>query len=460
MLDRPLVFLDLETTGATASFDRITEIGLIEVERGRFVGEWSTLVNPETRIPPFIETLTGISNDMVALAPTFAEVACVLKARLDGKLLIAHNARFDYGFLKNEFQRLGVKYQSEVVCTVKLSRKLFPGHPRHNLDSLIERHGVTCNARHRALGDARVLWELTQKWHAELGGEALAAAATVQIKLPTLPPWLSELVLDEIPEMPGVYLFYGDNNMPLYVGKSVNLRARVLSHFSGDHRVSKDMRIVQQVKRLDWKETAGELGALLEEARLVKQLLPILNRQLRRNNDLCAFAWDAAAGSAPQLKSAADIDFGDTSHVYGMFRSKRAALETLRNLAHAFELCLIATGIEKGKGPCFAHQIERCRGVCVGKEPRAQHDLRLMEALSGLKLQAWPFKGRIGVREESSKRTELHVLDHWCYLGTVRSEHEVAALDARPAFDLDTYKILKRFLAGARNATEIVSLHG
>ena len=128
MFDRSLVFLDLETTGATASVDRITEIGLIEVERGRFGGEWSTLVNPETRIPPFIETLTGISNDMVALAPTFAEVACELKARLDGKLLIAHNARFDYGFLRQEFQRLGVKFHSDVVCTVKLSRKLFPGH--------------------------------------------------------------------------------------------------------------------------------------------------------------------------------------------------------------------------------------------------------------------------------------------------------------------------------------------
>ena len=129
MFNRSLVFLDLETTGATASVDRITEIGLIEVERGRFGGEWSTLVNPETRIPPFIETLTGISNDMVALAPTFAKVACELKARLDGRLLIAHNARFDYGFLRQEFLRLGIKFHCDVVCTVKLSRKLFPDTP-------------------------------------------------------------------------------------------------------------------------------------------------------------------------------------------------------------------------------------------------------------------------------------------------------------------------------------------
>ena len=460
MLDRSLVFLDLETTGATATHDRITEIGLIEVERGRLQGEWSTLINPEIRIPPFIEALTGISNDMVALAPTFAEVARGLKARLDGKLLVAHNARFDYGFLKNEFQRLGVKFRSGLVCTVKLSRRLFPGHARHNLDSLIERHGITCSARHRALGDARVLWDLTQKWRDEVGADALAAAAAAQIKTPTLPPGLSELVLDEIPETPGVYLFFGENDLPLYIGKSVNLRSRVLSHFSGDHRLAKDMRIVQQVKRIDWKETTGELGALLAEARLVKQMLPILNHRLRRNYDLCAFAWDPAAGGVPQLVRAADIDFSDCANVYGVFRSKRAALDALRNLAQAFELCLIATGLEKGVGPCFARQIERCRGMCAGVESPAQHGLRLAAALSGLKLQAWPCKGRIGVREASGERTELHVLDHWCHLGTVRSEHELDELGARPAFDLDTYKILKRFLAGARNAAGIVPLGG
>ena len=187
MLDRPLIFLDLETTGSSASRDRITEIGLIAIENGRHVGEWSTLVNPEMGIPPFIESLTGINDDMVASAPTFAEIAGELKSRLDGRLLIAHNARFDYGFLVNEFQRLDIVYQSDVLCTVRLSRKLFPGHARHNLDTLMQRHGVDCSARHRALGDARVLWDLTQIWRDDVGMEALAAAATAQIKSPPPP---------------------------------------------------------------------------------------------------------------------------------------------------------------------------------------------------------------------------------------------------------------------------------
>ncbi len=456
MLDRPLVFLDLETTGATASFDRITEVGLIEVERGRVTHEWSTLVNPETRIPPFIETLTGITNAMVALAPKFGEIAARLSERLAGRLLVAHNARFDYGFLRHEFQRAGIKYSSDVVCTVKLSRRLFPGHARHNLDSLMARHGVTCDARHRALGDARVLWDLVRKWCDDVGADALAAAAGAQLKSPTLPPGLSALVLDEIPETPGVYLFYGENDLPLYVGKSVNLRARVLGHFAGDLRVSKDMRIVQQIKRIDWREMAGELGALLEEARLVKELLPTMNRQLRRNGDLCTFAWTPARRQPPRLVSAADVDFSDTADIYGVFRSRRAALDTLRNLAEAFELCLIKSGLENGTGPCFAHQIKRCHGVCVGGESLARHDLRMMEALSELKLMAWPFKGRVGVREANGERTDLHVLDHWCYLGTVRSEQDLDTLNARPAFDLDTYKILKRYLAGHRDRIDIV----
>ena len=184
MLDRPLVFLDLETTGATASRDRITEIGLIEIENGQHVGEWTTLVNPEMSIPPFIESLTGINDDMVASAPVFSEIADELRSRLDGRLLVAHNARFDYGFLMNEFQRLDIVYRSDVLCTVRLSRKLSPGQARHNLDTLKQRPGVDCSARHRALGDARVLWDLTRIWRDDVGVEALTAAAAAQIKPP------------------------------------------------------------------------------------------------------------------------------------------------------------------------------------------------------------------------------------------------------------------------------------
>src|SRR5471032_124218 len=206
MLPEPLIFLDLETTGMAAAHERITEIGLVEVANGEFVGSWSQLVNPERNIPPFIQLLTGITNEMVQDAPTFEQLARGLFERLEGNLLIAHNARFDYGFLKNEFARLGMTYRSRVLCTAKLSRKLFPEHRRHNLDSLIERHGLICSARHRALGDARVLKEFWLKLQREVPAETLAAAAgRAALALPKLPAHLPPGLADELPEAPGAY---------------------------------------------------------------------------------------------------------------------------------------------------------------------------------------------------------------------------------------------------------------
>nr|MDA8107844.1 3'-5' exonuclease [Betaproteobacteria bacterium] len=177
LLDAPLAIVDLETTGANAARDRITEIAVIEVEAGKLSGEWSTLVNPETPIPPAIQALTGITNDMVAGAPTFGQLADALSERLAGRVLVAHNARFDYGFLRQEFERAGIRYAARTLCTVKLSRRLYPEHARHNLDSLIARHGLACRMRHRALGDADAVWQFLRVAAAEHGGEALAAAA-------------------------------------------------------------------------------------------------------------------------------------------------------------------------------------------------------------------------------------------------------------------------------------------
>lgn len=464
MYDRAVVFLDLETTGATATRDRITEVGLIEVDNGRFVREWSSLVNPGMSIPPGIQALTGISNDMVALAPRFEEIARELYEAIDGRVLIAHNARFDYGFLKNEFRRLGKTFIAPVLCTVKLSRKLFPQHPRHNLDSLMMRHGIQCDARHRALGDARVLWELAQQWRQEPGEEAVLAATEKLLKTTTVPAGLADNAFDHIPEGPGVYLFYGEKDVPLYVGKSINLRTRVMSHFSGDHRVAKDMRIAAEVKRIDWIETAGELGALIEEARLVKKLSPVHNRQLRRASELCAWHWPADRhDEAPELVSARDLTGGEFRDLYGLFRSRRTAIEALREIALEHELCHALLGLEKRKGPCFAYQIKRCRGACAGVETPREHAARLVAALAGLRVRAWPFPGRIGIRETSTdgERCDMHVLDQWCHLGTVSSEEELRDLQEgslRPLFDLDTYKILTRYLLNGKHRPQIVPL--
>lgn len=470
MLDQHAVYVDLETTGADGTHDRITEIGIVEVNHGRLIGEWSTLVNPRMSIPPMIQALTGITNDMVARAPAFADFHHEVLQRLNGKLFIAHNARFDYGFLKNEFRRCGVSFNAQVLCTVKLSRKLYPQHAHHNLDALLQRHALACEARHRALGDARVLWQLAQQWVAERGPSVMQAALALLVKSQSVPAGLPDPAFDELPEAPGVYLFYGENDVLLYVGKSINIRARVMSHFSGDHRSNKDMSIARDIRRIECRQTAGELGALLLESKLVKQLAPVHNRQLRRNTQLCAWQWrDEAIDTPPRLATAMDIDPARFGELYGLFRSRSTAIEALRELAAAHGLCNILLGLEKREGACFAHQIKRCRGACVGLESPAQHALRLKHALSALRTLPWPFKGRIGVRENSAdgERVEQHVLDRWCHLGTVRSEaefHDLAEQSdhagggAGRTFDLDTYKILRRFLTNPPRGVEIIRL--
>jgi len=449
MSARPLAFVDLETTGATATSDRITEIGIIEVDEDGSVREWQQLVNPGTRIPPFIEQLTGISNELVAAAPAFADVADETLRRLGGRLFIAHNARFDYGFLKNEFKRLGVTFRAPVLCTVKLSRSLFPEHRRHNLDSLIERHNLTVGARHRALADAQLIRQFWQKIHVDRSSEEIEAALKAQNTRPSLPPHLDAGIVDELPDTPGVYLFYADNDLPLYVGKARDIRQRVLSHFSADHSSAREMNLAQQVRRIDWIETTGEIGALLKEAALVKQLQPSHNRQLRRNEDICTWTLvDEGNGwLRPELAAARNLDFASGASCYGLFKSAREAGEVLRALAAEHNLCDALLGLEKttpGK-PCFGYQIKRCRGACIGNEPFARHTLRLVGALARLKLVSWPFAGPALIREGD----EAHLIDAWRYLGTARSDEEIQALlDAgRPPFDRDTYKILAKHVA-------------
>lgn len=457
LLDAPLAIVDLETTGAHPVHDRVTEIAVIEVDAGEVTSEWSTLVNPETTIPAAIQALTGITNDMVAGAPRFGALAAELQERLEGRVLVAHNARFDYGFLRHEFERAGIAWRTKTLCTVRLSRRLYPEHARHNLDSLIERHGLECRARHRAMGDAEAVWQFLRVAQAERGEEVVAVAARQVAKQPTLPAHVDRAMVDAIPDAPGVYLFYGEGDAPLYVGKSIAMRTRVLSHFADDVRSSKEMQLAREVRRIDWQRTAGELGALLREAALVKELLPVFNRKLRRPAELCGFALDAK-----RLRLVQDFDAESLAHVHGLFRSRRAALEALRGLADAHGLCLQTLGFDTvRKGACFRHQIGRCAGLCAGKESFAAHHARLAAALAGLKNLAWPWRGPVGVLEEDAGReaSELHVVHQWCYLGTAKAESDVPELLAgarRLRFDLDQYKILARHLT--RRRTRVIEL--
>lgn len=449
LLEAPLAIVDVETTGAHPAYDRVTEIAVLEVNDGEVAAEWSTLVNPEAPIPPAIQALTGITDAMVEGAPRFAALAESLHERLAGRVLVAHNARFDYGFLRHEFDRAGLKFQARTLCTVKLSRRLYPGHARHNLDSLIARHSLACGARHRALGDAQAVWQFLRVAASEHGPETLREAARGAAREHTLPAHLAPGALDAVPEAPGVYVFYGEGGTPLYVGKSAAMRSRVLAHFSDDLHSA---RFARDVRSIEWQRTAGELGALLREAEMVKTLRPLHNRRLRRADGLCGFRFDGMRLSLVAVEGEA------LAELHGMFRSRRAALEALRGLADEHGLCLRELDFdpsERADGPCFRHQLGRCAGACAGRESAGAHATRAAAALARLERPAWPWRGAIGVLEEDPEReaTELHVVERWRYLGSARCESELPALlqgAARARFDLDHYRLLKRHLGSGR----------
>ena len=220
------VMLDLETTGGNALRDRITEIAAVRVENGTETARWSTLVNPGLRIPPFIQQLTGIDDAMVAQAPSFAEVADKLLQMLDGAVLVAHNVRFDHGFVLNELARLGIAFKVKTLCSVRLSRKLYPQHKGHGLDAILQRHGLHTHSRHRAMGDVDVVLQWLQIATQELGSETLRTAALELLQGSACVPPQLETPLSDIPDTPGVYSFYGESPLPLYIGKSINMRCR------------------------------------------------------------------------------------------------------------------------------------------------------------------------------------------------------------------------------------------
>ncbi len=457
-----VTFLDLETTGATPLRDRITEIALVRFDHGVETARWQTLVNPDQPIPPFIQSLTGINDAMVADAPRFAQVADTLLAFLEGSVLAAHNVRFDHGFLKSEFRRLGITLRQKVLCTVKLSRLLYPQFFSHGIDAIIERHQISGLARHRAMGDVEAILIMLADARRDLGEDVVMAAAEKLMSAPTLPPHIDAHLVGELPEAPGVYLFYGENDLPLYIGKSINLRARVLSHFSADHASTKEMRMTQEMKRFEWIPTAGEFSALLLESRLVKERQPIYNRQLRRERQLCSWRLDTQAQPLLTLVGEDDIHPADMDCLFGTFKSKRQATEALRKIAEQHQLCLKVLGLENDRtGPCFAYQLKRCKGLCCGQESAEIHALRVQQALIAHKLKIWPFAGKIGIEEYSLDHDlkQIHVFEHWTYLGVAEDDERLQDLRQQPAllkFDLDTYKLLLKMLA--QKKTRVLNL--
>ena len=442
-------FVDRETTGTDPSRDRITEIGIVQVDNGVRTAEWSTLVDPGMAIPPEIQTLTGITNDMVRGAPAFATVAEQVRERLAGRVFVAHNARFDYGFLKAAFRNLGQRFQSDVLCTLRLSRRMFPEHDRHGLDALVARHSLDGASRHRALGDARLIAEFFQRMslaegavqaegHAQAGESGrFAEAMSHLLKYPARPDHLSEDALDDLPEGPGVYTFLGVNRQPLYIGKSKNLRDRIRSHFYADSSNSTDARLSREAYGLEVEETAGEFCALVREIQLIRAHTPLHNLALRRRESNCFFRL-IVPGQPPSYLPLAEFRPEACEGLHGPFGTRSAARAALAEIGRRHRLCDGAIGLWTGDRACFSRQIGRCPGLCCGEESPESHHQRMLEALRPLQFPAWPFPGPVRYTETNpdTGRSQTLVFDHWCLVDDTQS--------GAPEFHPEIFKLLRR----------------
>lgn len=274
--------VDIETTGGNAMHSRITEIAIRIHDGTEIIDSYETLVNPQKEIPDAIIALTGITNEMVRHAPLFDDIAQKVMEMLSGRTFVAHNVNFDYSFVRHQLKESGFDWSAKKLCTVRASRKIRPGFPSYSLGRLCASLGIPLNNRHRAGGDAdatAVLFSRLLDWDLEDEiGKMLKKNAQDQRLPPNLPPE----DFASLPETPGVYYFYNREKKVIYVGKAVNIRKRVASHFTGNNISSQRQNFLRDIHGISFEACATEFMALLLECTEIKKLWPEYNRALKK----------------------------------------------------------------------------------------------------------------------------------------------------------------------------------
>ncbi len=460
---KPLVLVDIETTGASPMYSKILEIAIIRIEGGVIVETLNTVIDPGISVPDTILSLTGIKEDEIKRAPSFNDISKDVKDLLEGAVFVAHNARFDYSFIKSEFAHLGINFSSKRLCTVALSRSLFPAFKRHDLSSIIERFDFKCEHRHRAYDDAAVLHDFLKIAEKKLGREIVEEKIAAAIGKARVPHNLQPDLISSLPECPGVYVFYGENSEKLYIGKSINIKKRVMSHFSSSE-TGKALRIAEEVRDIEVIPTTGELGALLLESHLIKKEQPLYNRMSRRMKKLSVIKEDINEDGYKRaiVETYFTEEMTGGENVLGIFRSLAQAKKVLQAYAESHKLCPRLLGLEKGSGQCFYSQIGKCTGACAKKETAELYNSRFTEAFNERKIKIWPYAGPVVINEknrESKHKGTAFIVDQWKLVGSFTYDED-ARDDFLPAsfiFDYDAYKILSSRLLKPRKDIKVIS---
>jgi DNA polymerase-3 subunit epsilon len=377
--------VDIETTGGYAANHRITEIAIYHHDGFTVTDSFHTLINPGRNIPYYITGLTGISTEMVLDAPSFETIAQQIHQKLEGKVFVAHNAHFDYSFLKKEFEQVGIQWQSKKLCTVRLSRKVIPGLRSYSLGSLAESLGIEITNRHRAGGDAAATVKIfDQLLHRDRDGH-IAKALKRNSGETILPPNLAKEEFDKIPAKCGVYYFHDARGNVIYVGKAINIKKRIAGHFTGDAREWSRSKIRNEIHHISYELTGNELIALILESQEIRRLWPKYNQAQKyrveewgiydyedRNGYLRFSVNLVTRGSRPLIR----------------FSSKGDAWNFLWEKVREHDLCPKLSGLQVAKGLCFDYQTGECCGACMGIETVKKYNRKVNDAIGTFKGQA------------------------------------------------------------------------
>lgn len=397
--------IDIETTGGSAAQDKITEIAVLVTDGNHLIESFTSLINPECRIPPYIVSLTGISNEMVEGAPCFYEIAKKLVELTENTIFVAHNVGFDYGFVKSEFQRLGYRYKRDQLCTVKLSRKLIPGFRSYSLGTLCDNLNIRIENRHRAEGDALATLELFKMLY-RIDSENHSGKHFHGFSLKGLHSALELRKLKELPEAAGVYYFYNELNDLIYIGKSNNIYKRVLSHLNNED-TPKGLSMKQEIAAVDCDLTGNELIALLRESHEIKQHKPRYNKAQRRTMHQWGIFDCYDEGGYLNFEIAKTTSRADEP--LDSFSSQQVAREVLFSLCNEFHLCQKLCGLYASAGACFYVGIGECRGACTGDESPDDYNKRAAKVLN-----------RYGL-----------VCEHILIVGNGRDENEIGVVSVK-----------------------------
>ena len=374
--------VDIETTGNGYRGQKITEISIFIFDGEKIVDEFTSLVNPEQKIPHFITNLTGITDAMVRTAPKFYEIAKKIAEITKYTIFVAHNVNFDYNIIRDEFKSLGFDFKRKKLCTVRLSRKIIPGLSSYSLGNICSAEGIEIAARHRAKGDAEATVELFRRLIIRDHKFTINSFLNAKSREATLPPLLDKQVVDTLPEKHGVYYFKNEKKEVIYVGKANNIKQRVISHFYDKKKKERTMCL--ETADISYTETGSELIALLHESSEIKHLYPKFNRAQRKAGEAVGlFSYEDQKGILHLAFNRLKL----TPNPIMKFYSMAACRTTLEKICSAFELCPKYCHLQTNVNACFHFQLQQCRGVCSEKEAIESYNKRVRKAIKSLGLQ-------------------------------------------------------------------------